>query len=78
MDRACNWNVRYWGTPAERGGIRVGDVITRVDGASVEMPEDVAAAISDNRPGDDVQVDVERDGRRVTLDVTLGDRADAP
>jgi putative serine protease PepD len=64
--------------PAARGGIRVGDVITRVGGMGVDDPADVARNISRDQPGDSVQVEVERAGREQTLDVTLGDRADAP
>jgi S1-C subfamily serine protease len=44
----------------------------------VDDPADVARNISRDQPGDSVQVEVERAGREQTLDVTLGDRADAP
>ncbi|MDO8213368.1 S1C family serine protease [Conexibacter sp. CPCC 206217] len=64
--------------PAERAGIRVGDVLKRVNGMGVQEPADVAASISRSEPGQRVQVELERGGRDVTLDVTLGDRADAP
>jgi putative serine protease PepD len=62
------------GGPAAHAGIRRGDVIKRVDGDEVQDPEDVAAAIGDNKPGDEVDVVVERDGRTQTLHVTLGKR----
>jgi len=62
------------GGPAEAAGVRRGDVIKRVDGEAVQDPEDVAAAIGDNEPGDEVSVVVERDGLTRTLDVTLGKR----
>jgi putative serine protease PepD len=60
--------------PAEDAGVRRGDVIRRVDGETVQDPEDVAAAIGDDEPGDEVDVVVERDGRTQTLHVTLGKR----
>jgi putative serine protease PepD len=62
------------GGPADRAGVERGDVIKRVDGQPVQDPEDVAAAIGDDKPGDEVDVAVERDGRTQTLHVTLGKR----
>ncbi|HET6448810.1 MAG TPA: PDZ domain-containing protein, partial [Conexibacter sp.] len=62
------------GGPADDAGVRRDDVIRRVDGETVQDPEDVAAAIGDDKPGDKVDVVVERDGRTLTLHVTLGKR----
>ena len=60
--------------PAERAGIRVGDVITRIDGQAVSEPSDVTEALSDDRPGKVVPVEVQRDGTSVTVRATLGTR----
>jgi putative serine protease PepD len=62
------------GAPADDGGVRRGDVIKRVDGEAVQDPEDVAAAIGNDKPGDEIDVVVERDGRTQTLHVTLAKR----
>jgi S1-C subfamily serine protease len=62
------------GGPAEQGGIRSSDVITRVDGRSVANPGDVTQAISGDRPGKVVAVEVQRDGASITVHVTLGTR----
>jgi putative serine protease PepD len=62
------------GGPAARAGVRRGDVIKQVDGQSVQDPEDVAQAIGDDKPGDRVLIEVERDGRTMTLHATLGKR----
>jgi S1-C subfamily serine protease len=40
----------------------------------VDEPEDVSDAVSDRRPGDEVQVDVIRDGERQTITVELDKR----
>jgi putative serine protease PepD len=67
------------GSPADRAGAEVGDIVTEVDGEQVHEPEDIATAIADNKPGDRVTVRVRRNGREQTLDVTLGNRpATAP
>ena len=60
--------------PADDAGIRSGDVITRVDGEDVKEPSDVSAAIADNQPGDKVDVEIDRDGATMVIEVTLGTR----
>lgn len=62
------------GGPAQREGIRGGDVITGVAGRPVEDPEDVSEAVSGRDPGDEVEVEILRDGERRTLTVTLDTR----
>jgi len=62
-------------SPAARAGIRgsrsSGDVIVAVDGQRVEDFEDLANAIDSKQVGDTVEVSVLRDGRELTLSVTL-------
>jgi putative serine protease PepD len=62
------------GGPARAAGLRAGDVIVEIDGRAVDEPEDVSDAVSDRRPGDEVQVDVIRDGERQTITVELDKR----
>ena len=65
------------GGPADDAGLRAGsdsDVIVRVDGRAVREPDDVSRAIADKRPGDQVRVVVLRNGRRESVEVTLGRR----
>jgi putative serine protease PepD len=62
------------GGPAARAGLQAGDVVTKVDGQAISSPDDVAQAIADNKPGDKVQVQVQRGGSQQTVDVTLGQR----
>jgi putative serine protease PepD len=63
--------------PADDAGLRAGangDVIVSVDGHAVREPDDVSRAIAGKRPGDEIRVVVRRNGRRETLEVTLGRR----
>jgi putative serine protease PepD len=62
------------GSPAQRAGLRTGDVIVSVDGRAVAEPSDIAAAIADRRPGDSVRIEVLRGGERDSLTVELGTR----
>jgi putative serine protease PepD len=63
------------GGPAQDAGVRAGDVIVRVGGDRVQAPDDVAGAIQDLRPGEQVEVEVRRGGGSETVEVELGNRA---
>jgi Peptidase family M28/PDZ domain len=62
------------GSPAEQAGIRAGDVLVKLGGMDVHDLQGMTDALRAHKPGDVVQVDVLRDGRRVTLTATLGTR----
>ena len=51
-----------------------GDVITAIDGNAVEKMEDLSAAVKAQKPGDKVELTVLRNGKEVTVIVTLGER----
>jgi len=66
-------------SPAQRAGAEIGDLVTEVDGQAIAKPEDIATAIADNKPGDQITMKVRRNGQERTLNVTLSDRpATAP
>jgi putative serine protease PepD len=62
------------GGPAASAGVRAGDVVVAVGGRKVTTPDDVSSAIESSRPGDRVDLVLERDGVRRTIAVTLGTR----
>lgn len=59
-------------SPAERAGLRVGDLITAVDGESLTDELTLGDVIQRYDPGDEVDLLVQRDGRERTITVTLG------
>lgn len=59
------------GSPADRGGIRTGDVITRLDGQEVRGESGFASILLKRKPGDTIGVTVLRDGQPRDLMVTL-------
>ncbi|MFO7589797.1 MAG: trypsin-like peptidase domain-containing protein [Acidimicrobiia bacterium] len=64
-------------SPAEDAGLQVGDVIVSIGDTPVETTADVQTAVRENRPGDTVEVVVDRDGERVTIEAVLTERPDA-
>ena len=77
------------GSPADKVGLQAsdkafdsngqqvmigGDVITAVDGKAVESMEDLSAAVKAQKPGDKVELTVLRNGKEITVTVTLGER----
>ncbi|CAM3794531.1 S1C family serine protease [Roseateles saccharophilus] len=60
--------------PADRGGLRPGDVIKAVDGRPVTDSAALTQLAAAGKPGSSIQLDIERRGARVTLAVTLGQR----
>lgn len=62
------------GTPAERAGLRAGDVVTAVAGTTVRTGEELRRAVSARQPGDRLELTVRRDGATRTFSVTLGTR----
>lgn len=59
---------------AEDAGIKIGDIITKVDGAPISDFADLSISIGSRRPGDKVQVTYLRNGREATTTVTLRDQ----
>ena len=60
------------GSPAEKGGLRGGDVIVKFGGKAVGTIYDYTEGLSRYKPGDEVDVVVLRDGKETTLKVMLG------
>ena len=64
------------GGPAERAGIKKGDVITAFDGKSVTDPVSLQNAVSMTAIGSQVKVTILRDGKRQDVTVKIGDIKD--
>lgn len=60
------------GTPADRAGLRRGDVIRTLDGESIENVADLRLTVASMRPGTEVKVGVSRNGDERDFTVILG------
>ncbi len=80
------------GSPAEKAGLQGsdkafeangeqvmigGDIVTAVDGKAVETMQELSAAVRAQKPGDEVELTVLRDGKEIKVTVTLGERTTA-
>jgi serine protease Do len=62
------------GGPADKAGIKNGDVIRKLGGKTVGSSEQLMAAVTDINPGTEVALDILRDGKPMTIHLTLGER----
>ncbi len=60
--------------PAERAGLRIEDVIRKVNGKKIKDSSDLVNNISAHSPGESVDLEVLRNDRTITLAVTLAAR----
>jgi Zn-dependent M28 family amino/carboxypeptidase len=63
------------GSPAEQAGIKGGDVIVKFDGVRIDNIYDYTFALRSRKPGQQVRITVQREGKEVDLLATLGRRS---
>ena len=59
---------------AEDAGLKIGDVIKKIDNSNILGYSDLSGAVGSKRPGDKVQVTFVRNGKETTVTVTLKDQ----
>jgi serine protease Do len=60
-------------SPAEKAGIKPGDVLLGVNGKTVERSAEIPPLVAAVKPGTKATLDVWRDGKKQTLAVTVGE-----
>ncbi len=68
----------FKGDPAERAGIRAGDIVTEISGKKIKDTHELLLSIASFHVGDKVSIKVIRDGREMIFQVTVVERKDQP
>jgi serine protease Do len=63
------------GGPAEKAGLKVGDVITAYDNRKIESMQELKNWVASTPPGKQVSIRISRDGKVLTKVVTMGESA---
>jgi S1-C subfamily serine protease len=61
-------------SPAQKGGILLGDILVKIDGHAVRDSEDLQVILAADRAGKTVPIEVIRGNQLHTLSVTIGER----
>lgn len=61
-------------SPAEKGGLMLGDVIVALDGHPVRVPDELLAGLTGDKVGKDAKIKLVRGGQILEATVTVGER----
>jgi hypothetical protein len=62
------------GGPAEKGGLKEGDIISKFAGKPVSTIYDYMESLGQHKPGEKIELVIKRNGKEIKLEVTLGSR----
>jgi S1-C subfamily serine protease len=62
------------GGPADQAGMRANDVVVSFNGHAITSMDDLVVAIREQQVGDHVRIGVIRDGKRLTLNLVVGNK----
>jgi serine protease Do len=65
-------------SPGEKAGLKTGDVITGLDGNAVSDAGELQMKVGQKQPGDTIRLEVSRDGKTLTIPVTLEPMSSSP
>jgi S1-C subfamily serine protease len=68
--------LRGGDTQTDAGVAAGGDLVVAIDGRAVRNPDDLANAVAEHSPGDEVEIEYYRGDERRSVTVTLGERPD--
>jgi serine protease Do len=68
----------FKGDPADLAGIKVGDIVTEINGKSIKDTHDLLLTIASLHVGEKVSIKVIRDGKEMVFPVTVSERKDKP
>jgi serine protease Do len=66
----------FEGDPADKAGIKSGDIVTEIDGKPVKDTHELLLVVSGLRIGETIKIKIVRDGQEKVLPVTIAERTD--
>jgi serine protease Do len=67
-------NVVAPDSPAEKSGIKTGDIVLEIDGKTIKNSTELPFIIGRYRPGQTAQLNIVRQGKKMSLKVSIGSR----
>jgi serine protease Do len=67
----CSSDLVEPNSPAAKAGLKIGDVITELDGRKITDASDLQVAVGLKSPGTSIKLGLLRDGKELTLPLTL-------
>jgi S1-C subfamily serine protease len=64
-------------SPAKKAGLKVGDVIVKIQDKPIKEVNDLMEVMQKTKPGDKIAITVKREGKEKTVTVTLGTKPKA-
>jgi putative serine protease PepD len=62
------------GGPAASSGLEAGDIVLSAGGETIDSPEDLRRVVDEHKPGDELALELRRDGNEEKVTVELGER----
>ena len=62
------------GSGADKAGLKVDDIILKIDGNDITSPAELAKSVSGLKPGDEIKINYKRKDKEKTINATLGSR----
>jgi S1-C subfamily serine protease len=66
------------GSPADKAGVKDGDIVTSIEGQAIDGDHPLDAVLTQFAPGRTVTLGINRDGKTLNLQITLGTRPANP
>jgi serine protease Do len=68
----------YEGSPAEKAGLKTGDIVVQIDGKKIKDSQDVVREVLKKQVGQKILLEVIREGKRVEIPVTTAQMPSTP
>ena len=70
----CKVGIVGVGTPAQTAGIQKGDIIEAIGDVAIVSKFDFESALAKTKPGETLQIDISREGKKSKVSATLGEK----